>query len=56
MLLIPSGLLLLASVYYGLRSRSAAGRRVALAGTCVIVAVLAGDLFLFNLLGGRIAV
>jgi len=56
MLLLPSGLLLLASIYFGLRSRSAAGRRVALAGTCVIVAVLAGDLSLLNLLSGRMAV
>jgi hypothetical protein len=55
MMLLPSSLLL-ASIYYGFRSGSAAGRRIALASICVIVAVLAGDLFLLNLLTGKMAV
>jgi len=42
--LILSGVALFASIYLGFRSRVAAGRRAAIAGLCVIVGIVAGDL------------
>ena len=46
-LLLSSGLLLAANIYFGFRSEVAAGRRAAAAGICIVIAFFAGGLFLF---------
>jgi len=56
MMLLSTGLLLLANVYYGFRSGVAAGRRGAMAGLSIIVAVFAGDLYFLNFLMGKAVV
>jgi hypothetical protein len=52
--LFSSGVALFASIYLGFRSRVPAGRRVALAGLCMIVGIVAGDLGLFFGLFSRV--
>jgi len=54
--LVLSGIALFATIYLGFRSGVCAGRRVALAGICMVVGIGAGDLtLLFGLFSKVVA-